>query len=188
MKRSRRLIRNTIIGINVLSVLYVGATRLYADEGEPVVRHMAPESLAALRDFTGVHINADVSVEIVQQAGFSVDFTPTDADSGLFVARVYNGSLDVFATNSPEGSHLRIGMPELRDLIATQATTMTVTGFSGDTFALRTDRTPQVELRNNHFEEWRISSGITAEVKFDQASLRGSTLKVVGPSVISVLD
>ena len=94
MKKSRRLIRNTILALNGLMVLYVGVNRLYAVEHSTrAPQRTAQAELAKLRDFSAIEVSGNFGVDVVQDADYSVAFTPPDASHGDFVATVRGNTL-----------------------------------------------------------------------------------------------
>ena len=73
MKRSERLIRNTILALAGLVVLHVGVSRLYADSNPALVaQRTSAADLAKLRGFNAIEVNGDFSVDVVQGADYSV--------------------------------------------------------------------------------------------------------------------
>ena len=89
MKKSRRLIRNTILALNGLMVLYVGINRLYAvDETTHAPRRTDAAELARLRDFNAIEVHGDFGLDVVQEAGYSVGLPPPGRSKGEFVAIV----------------------------------------------------------------------------------------------------
>lgn len=189
MKSSKRLILTTVAAVHVALVLGTGASRLYAVNVEPAPKVATPAMLAQLRDFTTVNIVGDLAVEIVQQPEFSIEFFPAASTTAALRANIREaGVLTVFATNSPPGDRLRIGMPVLKQINVSRVEAMTISGFSGEALVLHTDGTANVELRNNAIAEWSVLTGGPTELKFDQASLERSRVRMGGQGVITLLE
>src|SRR5262245_42332379 len=94
VKRSERLIRNTILVLAGVAVLHVGVSRLYAgDDQTASVERTSAAELARLRDFTSIEAEGDFSLEVVRGEDYTVDFTPTSVSDGRFYAAVRDGTL-----------------------------------------------------------------------------------------------
>ena len=190
MKKSRRLIRNTILALNGIVVLYVGVNRLYGSEEftRPAQRTSASE-LAMLRDFTDIEVSGDFSVDVVQEASYSVGFTPSSADHGQLVANVRGNTLVLQGFRNAPATRVRVGMPALTQLVAGEdVPALTVSGFDGASLSLRLSGRPQVVLRNNAVRRWIIFAAQYGELQFDRASLSAGKVDLTGRATVAVID
>jgi hypothetical protein len=192
VKRSERLIRGTIVALAVLTVGYVAAVRLQAaarPEGTPVRTSSA--DLAALRDFKGLQLNGDFSVEIVQGAEYSVTFAPAAESRGDLHAAMRGQTLELRGYGNTRESRVRIAMPGIERLDAENIPELTVSGFRAEAVAVQTEGVGQVTLRNNAVREWRVVGAGTkgAVVQVDRATLDGAAkVDVVGRVALAPIE
>lgn len=190
MKKSRRLIRNTILALNGMMVLYVGASRLYAfDESTQTPQRTSAAELAMLRDFTAIEVSGDFGVDVVQEPNYSVGFTPPDARQGDFVASVRGNTLVLEGFRNAPATRARVGMPVLTQLVAgEEVPALTVSGFNGASLSLRLTGTPQVVLRNNGVRQWHIAASEMTELQIDKASIATGKVDLEGHATLTVID
>ena len=189
MKRSERLIRSTIVGLAGLTVLYVGANRLYA-LGDPVqaAKRTSAADLAALRDFSAIEANGDFTLEIVRGADYSVDFMPSHATKGDFVATMRGNTLVLRGFRNAPGSRVQLALPVLTQLDAEAIPAVSLSGFTGASLSLRLDSVPEVTLRDNAIREWHVVASGVGELKVDQASIRAGKVDLAGRATLTVID
>ena len=188
MKKSRRLIRNTILTLGGVMVLYVGVNRLYAvDESAKPFQGTSAAELALLRDFSVIEASGDLSVEVVQQADYSVTYTPAGEPQRL-VAIKRDNTLVLHAVSRLPPTHVKVGMPSLAMLVAHETPALTISGFDGATLSLRLTGKPQVKLQNNSVRLWRVFASDSSELIFDKASLDAGKLDLAGRATVTVVE
>jgi hypothetical protein len=190
MKKSRRLIRNTILALNGLMVLYVGINRLYAvDETTHAPRRTDAAELARLRDFNAIEVHGDFGLDVVQEAGYSVGLPPPGRSKGEFVAIVRGNTLVLNGYRHTHTTRVRVGMPALTHLEAgEEVPALTVSGFNGASLSLRLEGKSRVVLRNNAIRQWHISASQIGELQIDKASLGAGKVDLAGRATLSVID
>ena len=189
MQKSKRLIRNTILALNGIVVLYVGINRLYAI-GNPIpsVQRTSAAELAMLRDFSAIEVNGDFGVDLVQEADYSVYFTTPDTSQGNLVATVRGNTLVLSGFHNATTNRVRVALPVLTQLKASSVATLSVSGFDGESMSLRFDGTPQVILRNNGIRQWHIVVSDVGELKVDRASISSGQFDLAGQITLRVID
>ncbi|MFL6605033.1 MAG: GIN domain-containing protein [Steroidobacteraceae bacterium] len=189
MKRSERLIRNTILVLAGLVVLHVGVSRLYADSNAGhAVQRTSEADLAKLRDFSAIEVNGNLSVDVVQGAGYSVALQPADASQGDIVATVHDRTLILRGFNNTPASGVRVALPTLTQIDVHGAPALSLSGFCGGGLSLRLAETPQVTLRNNCIRQWHIVASEAAELRIDKASMSAGKVDVAGHIKLTVID
>ena len=190
MKKSRRLIRNTILALNGIVVLYVGANRLYGSEEstQPLQRTSAAE-LAMLRDFTAIEVSGDFSVDVVQDAAYSIGITPPEAGKGQLIARMRGDTLVLRGFFNAPATRVRVGMPGLAGVLAHEGVPgLTVSGFTGDSVSLHLAGKPKVVLRNNGVRQWHIFASDSGELQIDKTSIGAGKVDLKGHATLTVID
>jgi len=180
VKRSERLIRNTVLAMAGAVVLLLGLGRLYADDDR--------EDEAPLRDFTAIEVEGEFSLEVVQGADYSVAFTPADRRDTHFDVRVRGKTLRLSGFRNPPGSLVQVALPELKSLNAGRVRTLSVSGFSGAHLSLDVDTVPQVILRNNSVREWQIRADRVADLQIDRASMQAGKVDLAGRVTLTVIE
>ena len=181
MKRSERLMRNTIFVMAGLVVLELGVNRLSADD-------RTPPDLSTLRDFTSIEVEGDFSLDVVHDTGYSVVYAPANPSEGRFYASVRNNTLQLGGFRNEAGSRVRVTMPKLSKLNAGRVKTLTVTGFDGASLQLNMDTIPQVTLRSNAVQQWQIRADHVADLQIDRASMGAGKVDLAGRATLSVID
>ncbi|MES2605796.1 MAG: hypothetical protein V4603_12730 [Pseudomonadota bacterium] len=187
MKRSTRRILLTILALNGVIVLYTVIGRLTAINAEPRPTRTPAEQLAELRDFTIIRGEGDFSLEVVQQADFSVEFTPAGASTGSLRTFRRNNELVIFGQNNPPDGKLRIGLPVLEE-VTMETASITISGFAGEKLLVRGEGVPQIVLLNNDIEQWSVTAGGRSEVQVDQTTMANGKIRMLGQGVISVIQ
>jgi hypothetical protein len=189
MKRSTRLIRNTILALGGLIVVYTLASRLFVVHGpaREEKRGTSTTELAKLRDFNSVQVSGDVSVEIVQQTDYSVDVSPA-ASQKLVTAIVRDNTLEVRGYGNAHASRVRVGMPALAHLEAEGNPVLSVSGFSGGSVEMRLGEVSQVSLRNNAVDKWQVYASDDVELQFDRASIGAGKVELSGSATLAVVE
>jgi hypothetical protein len=190
MKNSKRLLVGTVGALYALMALYVGANRLWAldDAREPFApQRTSAAELAALRDFDEIEIESDFSVEVVQQAEYSIEAFGMAADNGDLLARVENGVLLVRGYGNPDGARLRITMPELVKFDTGFSQEVSISGFSGEALEIQVSTGQTVELLDNDIEALQIRTFDVPEVRLDRASFANG-LRYSGRARLSIID
>src|SRR5689334_21230886 len=186
MKRSERLMRNTIVVLAAAAVLYVAANRLYALSHHETVPHSTSAAdLASLRDFSAISVRGDIAVEIVQGAEYSVSLLPAGASEGSFYATVEDRTLVLRAFRNLAPNHVRVTLPTLTRLYVDLVPTVSVSGFSGDSVLLQLEKTPQVTLRNNRIRQWKVSAMERSGLQVDKASAAAGRFDVEGQATFA---
>jgi hypothetical protein len=180
--------RNTILVMAGLVVMQLGVTRLSADDQVANVNRTTPAELATLRDFTSMEVEGDFILDVVRDTGYSVAFTPADANEGRFYATVRNNTLRLGGFQNAAGGRVRVTMPELRKLNAGRVKKLTVTGFDGASVLLEVDTIPQVTLRSNAVQQWQIRADHVDELQIDRASMGAGKVDLAGRITLSVID
>lgn len=188
MKRSERLMRNTILVMSGLIVLHLGVSRLSADDQSASVNRTPAAELATLRDFTSIEVEGDFSLDVVHDSDYSVAFTPANTNEGRFYATVRNNTLVLGGFRNETGSRVRVTMPELSKLNAGRVRTLTVTGFDSASLRLEVDTISQVTLRSNAVRQWQIRADHVAELQIDRASMAAGKVDLAGRATFSVID
>ena len=189
MKRSERLVRNTLLVLGGLLVLHVGASRLYAVDDHAIPMERAtPAQLATLRDFTAILVEGDFALEVVQGAGYSVEFTPPSPGEGRFYAVVHDNTLLLGGSGNVPGSRARVTLPVLNKLNAGRVEALSVSGFDADELSLRTETVQRVTLRNNRVREWQIRSERVVDLQIDHASISAGKVDLSGRATLTVID
>src|SRR5262245_29097808 len=80
VKRSERLVRNTLGVLAALIVAHVAVSRVQ-EARNPAARteRTPPAVLASLRDFTAIQVEGDFTLDVERAADYAVDFTSPDA-------------------------------------------------------------------------------------------------------------
>ena len=189
MKRSRLLIRNTLLALSGMVVLYVGINRLFAvAEPPPVQQRTSATELAALRDFDAIEVSGDFSLDIVQQTGFSVEVAPPDASQGDVVATRRESTLVVRGDRNAAGGRVRVTMPVLRQVSAYRIPALSVSGFTGDGLSLLMEHVPLVVLRGNGIRQWHIVASQKGELQIDKATFSAGKVDLAGHATLTVID
>jgi hypothetical protein len=189
MKKSKRLIRNTILALNGMMVLYVGINRLYAvSSPTQAAQRTSTAELALLRDFTAIEVNGDFSVDVVQEADYAVAFAPAAANQGDFVATLRGNTLVLHGFHNTRANRARVALPVLTHLDAELVPVLSISGFNGTSLSLQLDGTPQVILRNNGIRQWHIVASEVDELKIDKASLAAGKVDLAGRATLTAID
>ncbi len=189
MKKSKRLIRNTILALNGMMVLYVGVNRLYAvSDPTPTAQRTSTAELAMLRDFTAIEVTGDFSVDVVRGADYAVAYTPVDESRGEFVATVRGDTLILRGFNNTNTDRVRVALPVLTRLDAELVPALSISGFHGASASLQLDGTSQVILRNNAIRQWHIVASEVKELKIDRASLGAGKVDLAGRATLTAID
>lgn len=189
MKRSERLVRNTLLVLIGLLVVHVGASRLYAFEDRALpMERTTPAELATLRDFTAILVEGDFALEVVQGAEYAVDFAPPAPDEGRFNATVHDGTLLLGGFGNGPGSRARVTLPVLSKLNAGRVEALSVSGFDGERLALRAERVQHVTLKNNRIREWQIRAEHVVDLQIDRASISAGKVDLSGRATLTVID
>lgn len=189
MQKSKRLIRNTILALNGIVVLYVGINRLYAI-GEPIpsAQRTSAAEMAMLRDFSAIEVNGDFGVDIVQDADYSVGFTTPNASQGNLAATVRGHTLILSGFDNASTSRVRVALPALMQLQASGVASLSVSGFEGESVSLRLDGASQVILRNNGIRHWHIVVADAGELKVDRVSISSGQFDLAGQITLRVIE
>jgi hypothetical protein len=189
MKRSRLLIRNTLLALSGMVVLSVGINRLFAvAEPPPVQQRTSATELAALRDFDAIEVSGDFTLDIVQQAGFAVEVVPPDASQGVVVATMRESTLVLRGVRNAAGGRVRVAMPVLRQVSAYAVPALSVSGFNGDSLSLLMERVPLVVLRGNGIRQWHIVASQKGELQIDRATFSAGKVDLAGHATLTVVD
>jgi hypothetical protein len=189
VKRSERLIRNTLLVLGGLTVLHVGVSRLHAldEQATQQSERMSPESLATLRDFSAVFVEGDFEIE-VQRGDFAVDFSSPNPAQGRFYATVRDNTLLLGGFQNATGSRARVSLPELKKLNAGRVPALSISGFEGASLELEAETVARVTLRNNRIRQWQIRSNRVADLQIDRASISAGKLDLAGQATLTVID
>jgi hypothetical protein len=186
MKRSERLIRNTILVLAGFVVLHVGVSRLYADSSfARAAQRTSAADLAKLRDFDSIEVSGNVSVDIVQGADYSVVLTPGSSD---VVATVRGRTLALRGSSNAPGNGVRVALPALARMNVEGVPSLSISGFTGSSVSLRLAETPHVTLRNNGVRLWHIVASEAAELRVDNASMSAGKVDLSGRVTLTVID
>ena len=189
MRRSERLIRNTLMVLAGVVVLQVGVSRLYAvDDPTAGVERTPPAVLATLRDFTAIEVEGDFALEVVRAADYSVDFTSSNPTEGRFYATVRDNTLLLGGFRNAPGSRVRVVLPELKKLNAGRVQALSVSGFDGASLSLEADTIPRVTLRNNSIRRWQIRADRVVDLEIDRASLSAGKVDLAGRATLTVIE
>jgi hypothetical protein len=189
MKRSERLMRNTIVVLGAVSVLYVAGNRLYAiDNPAPARQGTSADDLGALRDFSAISARGDFSVEIVQGAEYSVSLTPADASAGSLYAAVDDNTLVLRGLRSQASNHVRVTLPTLTRLYVDRVPAVSISGFSGDSLVLQLESNPHVTLRSNAIRRWKVSTDGRGDLRVDKASVAAGQFDMAGDITFAVVE
>jgi hypothetical protein len=189
MKGSDRLIRNTILVLAGVVVLHVGVSRLYADsKSAHVAQRTSAADLAKLRDFSAIEVRGNFSVDVVQEADYSVVLKPPDASHGDIVATVHDKTLVLSGFNSTPANGVRVALPTLTQMSVHGVAALSLSGFSGDGLSLRLAETPQVTLQNNGIRRWHIFASEVTELRVDKASMSAGKVDLAGRVTLTVID
>lgn len=191
MKKSRRLIRNTLLVLGAAVVLYVAASRWHAvDNAQPVQNSPpTPAELAALRDFNSLVVTGNLMVEIVRQDGYSVEFIHGGgARTGSFTATIRAKALVVNGYRNSAGDRVRIGMPALSHVITDAVPVLSISGFSGNSISLRLDGPIDVDVHDNAVTQWQVFTSGGVVLKFDRASIGAGKIDLTGRASLTVID
>lgn len=188
MKRSTRLIRNTILALAGLIVLYTLASRLtVVGPAKEQKQGTSATELAKLREFNSIEISGDVNVDVVQQTDYSVDVSPS-ANQRLVTAFVRDNKLVLRGYGNEHSSRVRVGMPALAHVEAEGNPSLTVSGFSGASVELQLGEVSQVVLRNNTVDKWQVFASDDVELQFDRASVGAGKVELAGRATLAVVD
>ena len=189
MKRSERLVRNTLVGLAGFVVLHVGVSRLYAvDDHTAGIERTPPSVLATLRNFTAIEVEGDFTLDVERATDFSVDFSSPNATEGRFYASVRENTLRLGGFRNVPGSRVRVVLPELRELNAGRVQALSIAGFDGARLSLEADTIARVTLRNNSIRQWQIRADRVADLQIDRASLSAGKVDLAGHATLTVID
>jgi hypothetical protein len=178
VKRSERLIRNTLFVVGGLMVLHVGVSRLQAVEEK-----VTPP----LRDFSAIVVEGDFEID-VQKGDFAVDFSSPNPAQGRFYATVRNNELLLGGFQNATGSRARVSLPELTKLNAGRVPALSVSGFDGASVELEAETVARVTLRNNSIRQWQIRANRVADLQIDRASISAGRVDLAGHTTLTVID
>jgi hypothetical protein len=65
---------------------------------------------------------------------------------------------------------------------------LSISGFTGNSVSLRLAETPQVTLRNNGVRLWHIVASEAAELRVDNASMSAGKVDLSGRVTLTVID
>ena len=190
MKKSRRLIRTTLLALGAAVVFYVAASRWHANNAEPIRNSPpTPAELAALRDFNSLVVSGNLMVEIVQQDGYSVDFIHGGgARTGSFTATIRAKALVVNGYRNSAGDRVRIGMPTLSHVITDGVPALSISGFSGESVSLKLEGATKFTARGNSIRQWHVVASGNAGLQFDRESMAAGNVDLVGHATLAVVD
>lgn len=197
MKQSKRLLIGTILGLYGVMMIHTALSRVFVDEtqdGPVELRRTSAEQLATLRDFDEVDAQGDFSLELVQQANYSVEVIRAADAPGELVARVTSGVLQLRGYGNPASVRVRIGTPQLEDLETDFAPLLSISGFTSDSLDIqvgtRSGTDQRVELRNNDIEDLRLrifDMTNSVEVQIDRRSF-GDGIDIAGSARVTILE
>jgi hypothetical protein len=189
VKRSERLIRNTLLVLAGGVVLHVGVSRIYAvDDPTAGMERTPPAVLATLRDFAAIEVEGDFALDVERAADFAVDFSSPTPTEGRFYATVRNNTLLLGGFRNAPGSRVHVVLPELKKLNAGSVQSLSLSGFDGASLSLETDTVPRVTLRNNTIRQWQIRANHVADLQIDRASLSAGKVDLAGRATLTVID
>jgi hypothetical protein len=187
VEKSKRLIRYTIVALSGIAVSYVGINRLYAISS-PLAQRTPAAELATLHDFSEIEMNGDFGVDIVQGASYAVAFTASPDGRGNFVATMYGETLVLRGYGNASANRVRVALPALKHLEASDVTSLLISGFEGKDVSLRLTDAGQVLLRNNNIHRWHISAADVGELGIDRTSIASGQFDLVGNVTLKALD
>jgi hypothetical protein len=189
MKRSERLIRSTIVGLTGLMVLYVGISRLSAGSTPAhATGQTSVAELARLRDFSAIQVDGNFSLDVVQDAAWSVAFAPSEPGQGSFYAAVHDNTLVLHGFRNTPASRVTVTLPALSKLAAHKVTALSVSGFAGANLSLELGTTARVTLRNNSIRQWHIDAAHVGDLRLDRASIGAGRVDLAGRANFTVID
>jgi hypothetical protein len=195
MNRGKRYIRNTVIALFGLTVLFVAASRLYASVVKPdsppwlrtlvslgqsvQVSRQSPPQLQAVRvqDAGGLHfsrisVEGDFAVEVVAAPVHKVSLAGYDGQSeGVEVQGQRDGLLLLKGMTGSEGAVLRIETPAIAGVEARYLRQLTLRGFKAAEVSISTRRVSTVLLEENDIGHWNLNSETPVVVKADRATV-----------------
>lgn len=192
MKKSKRYLRNTLLAISSVVVAYVIFNRLFGvpDTAE-LPERTAPSELAALRDFTAIHVRGDFELEITGQPQYSIAYFPLDDLRGNFTARTEGSTLVLVGfgnvrDNTP--ARVNIGLPQLRSLTAFNIAALTLTNLTGSTLDMELSAMGRAPLRDNRIEDLRVNASFVRTLELDAESFAASSIRVQGATTVTPVD
>ena len=189
MKRSERLVRNTLVVLAGLIVAHVAVSRIQeANDPTAAVERTPPAVLASLRDFTAIEVEGDFTLDVERAADYAVDFRSSDPAAGRFYAAVRDNTLLLGGFGNAPGSRVRVVLPELKNLNAGRVQALSVSGFEGASLSLVADTIPRVTLRNNGIRQWQIRANHVVDLQIDRASLSAGKVDLAGRATLTVID
>src|SRR5687768_17143062 len=94
MKKSKKYLAATAIGLFVAIALMTLASRVYMSDSIPYVPTRTPTAeLEQLANFTRIRAQGDFVLELTQVQDYSIEYSPLSADRGELTARVENDTL-----------------------------------------------------------------------------------------------
>jgi hypothetical protein len=133
-------------------------------------------------------VDGDFSLEVMQDAAWSVDFAPSDTSQGSFSATVLDHTLHLHGFRNTSAGRVRVTLPTLSELDADRVAALSVSGFAGASVSLELGTTPRVTLRNNRIRQWRIQAADVGDLQIDRTSLSDGKVDLAGRATFTVID
>jgi hypothetical protein len=206
MKKGKRYLRNTVLGIFAATAGVVALNRLHltthaADTPqwwhtastlglmEQVKREkmeFKEPDLASLRDFHEISVRGNMNVEIIGASAYRVAFTP-GADSGAKLqTNLTAGVLRIVQDpdDAKVAGTLTIETPNLTEVRGSDLTRLQLRGLQAQAIKVTVNDTGSMSLKQNQVAQWELVAYSDDEkpttVQADQATLTAGSLHVRG--------
>jgi hypothetical protein len=190
MKKSRKYLAATAIGIFIAIALMTLASRVFMTDSIPYVpARTPPAELAQLANFTRIRVEGDFSLELTQVQDYSIEYSPLNANRGEFTARVENDTLIVegFGNRTEANAAvLRIGIPVLDTLDVLYAPEVTVSNFTAPLMNIRLNAFGTFTLRNNVVGNLDLVSQGSRTINLQGNTLTTQSLRIEGRSDLNI--
>ena len=182
MKKTKKYVLRTLVTLHVSIVLFIGVSRAFEDvSGEYTPERTSAQVLATLGDFNSIQISGYLDLEIVQQSEYQIDYSPLIATAARFSASVEDGLLTIRGHGSNqlvERGRVRIGLPSLASLNASNVPTLSINELTQDSLSLTTDNVRAITLSNVQLDSLQLNAARIDRIDLRDAELNSRTITI----------
>ena len=192
MKKSRKYLAVTAIGIFASIVLVTIASRVYMTEEIPYVPARTSDAeLAQLANYTRISVSGDFSLEVTQLQDYSIDYMPLNETEGELQARVENDTLIITGFGNRTDSNtalVRIGVPVLDTLEINYLPDSSVSNFNAPLMNIRLLAFRNFTMQNNVLGNLDLSAQGAGDINLISNTLTTQNFNIEGRSNLNISD
>ncbi len=190
MKKSRKYLAATAIGIFVTIALMMLASRFYITQPIPYVpERTSAADLAQLANFTRITVSGDFSLEVTQLQDYSIDYAPLNDSQGNLQARVEDNTLIISGYGNRTENNaavVRIGVPVLDTLEVNYLPEIIVSNFNAPLLNIRLLAFRSFTLQNSMLGNLDLYSQGEGVVNLRGNTLSNQRLRIEGQSDLNI--